>query len=84
MPGAGPTIVRAMLLFLAAPDGTPLRVCDVERGSAHDVYTASLHASPALYPAAAAGLVALAGVGYVGAGIGIRTPRRPRPTFPAR
>ncbi|SEG82270.1 DDE superfamily endonuclease, partial [Thermomonospora echinospora] len=42
-----------------------------------------LHALPALYPAAAAGLVVLADIGYLGAGIGIRTPRRPHPDIPS-
>jgi hypothetical protein len=44
------------LQFLAGPDGEPLWVCDVEPGSTHDLTAARIHAPPALYPAAAAGL----------------------------
>lgn len=55
-----------------APDGFPLRVSEVEPGSVHDLTAA--HALSALYPAAAAGLPALADPGYHGAGIGICIP----------
>jgi hypothetical protein len=65
--------------FLAAPDGTPLWVSDVEPGSRHDLTCARIHALPALYPAASRGLPVLADVGYLGAGIGIHTPLRPHP-----
>jgi hypothetical protein len=57
---------------VAAPDGFPLWVSDVEPGSVHDITAA--HALPALYPAAAAGLPTLADPGYDGAGIGILIP----------
>lgn len=65
--------------FLAAPDGTPLWVSEVEPGSRHDLACARIHALPALYPAAAQGLATLADVGYLGAGIGVHTPLRPHP-----
>lgn len=65
--------------FLSAPDGTPLWVFDVEPGSTPDVTAARNHVLPALYKAAVGGLPALAGKGYIGAGIGIRVPhRRPK------
>ena len=57
-----------------APDGFPLWVSEVEPGSVHDITAARLHALPALYPAAAAGLPTLADPGYDGAGIGIHIP----------
>ena len=47
-----------------APDGFPLWVSQVEPGSVHDITAARAHALPALYPAAAAGLPALADPGY--------------------
>jgi hypothetical protein len=59
-----------------APDGFPLWVSDVEPGSVHDLTAARIHALPALYPAAAHGLPALADPGYDGAGIGIHIPVR--------
>lgn len=59
-----------------APDGFPLRVSGVEPGSVHDLTAARIHALPALYAAAAAGLPALADPGYEGAGIGICIPVR--------
>jgi hypothetical protein len=59
-----------------APDGFPLWVPGAEPGSVHDITAARLHALPALYPAAAAGLPALADPGYDGAGIGIHIPVR--------
>jgi hypothetical protein len=65
--------------FLAAPDGTPLWVSDVEPGSTPDSTAARIHALPALYRAAANGLPTLADKGYIGAGIGILVPaRRPK------
>jgi len=65
--------------FLAAPDGTPLWVSDIEPGSTPDITAARLHALPALYRAAANGLPTLADKGYIGAGIGILVPvRRPK------
>ncbi|WP_202918127.1 transposase family protein [Streptomyces cavernae] len=65
--------------FLAAPDGTPLWVSDVEPGSTPDITAARIHALPALYKAAADGLPTLADKGYIGAGIGIPIPvRRPK------
>src|SRR5260221_7379015 len=57
-----------------APDGFPLWVSQVETGSVHDITAARAHALPALYPAAAARLPALADSGYQGAGIGILIP----------
>jgi hypothetical protein len=57
-----------------APDGFPLWVSGVEPGSVHDITAARIHALPALYPAAATGLPALADPGYDGAGIGIHVP----------
>ncbi|WP_338320935.1 transposase family protein, partial [Streptomyces lonarensis] len=69
--------------FLAAPDGTPLWVSDVEPGSVHDLTAARIHALPALYPAARDGLPTLADAGYTGAGLGIHTPLRPHPDIPS-
>jgi DDE superfamily endonuclease len=57
-----------------APGGFPLWVSPAEPGSVHDLTAARLHALPALYPAAAAGLPTLADPGYDGAGIGIHIP----------
>ena len=62
-----------------APDGFPLWVSDAEPGSVHDIIAARLHALPALYRAAAAGLPALADLGYGGAGIGIHIPVKQPP-----
>ena len=62
-----------------APDGFPLWVSEVEPGSVHDITAARAHAPPALYPAAAAGLPALADSGYEGAGLGIVIPVRQPP-----
>ncbi len=45
----------------------------------HDLTAVRPHALPALYPAAAAGLPALADPGYDGAGIGILIPVRQLP-----
>ncbi len=59
-----------------APDGFPLWVSGAEPGSVHDLTAARIHALPALYQAAAAGLPALADPGYDGAGIGIHVPVR--------
>ena len=59
-----------------APDGFPLWVSGAEPGSVHDLTAARIHALPALYHAAAAGLPALADPGYDGAGIGIYIPVR--------
>jgi DDE superfamily endonuclease len=62
--------VRAVI----APDGFPLWVSQAEPGSVHDITAARIHALPALYRAAAAGLPALADPGDDGAGIGIHVP----------
>jgi hypothetical protein len=62
-----------------APDGFPLWASPAEPGSVHDITAARAHALPALYPAAAAGLPALADPGYDGAGIGIHIPVRQPP-----
>jgi hypothetical protein len=59
---------------LTNPDGWPAWVSDVEPGSTHDITAARIHALPALYPAAAAGLPTLTDKGYTGAGIGIQVP----------
>lgn len=65
--------------FVAAPDGRPLWVSDVEPGSVHDLRAARLHALPALSAAAGNGLPTLADAGYTGANIGIHTPVRGHP-----
>ena len=59
---------------VADPTGYPVWVSDVEPGSTHDITAARIHALPALYPAAAAGLPTLTDKGYTGAGIGIQVP----------
>lgn len=59
---------------LTGPDGYPEWVSDAEPGSTHDITAARIHALPALYPAAAAGLRTLADKGYTGAGIGVLVP----------
>jgi DDE superfamily endonuclease len=56
------------------PDGVPVWLSTVEPGCTHDLSAARVHALPALYPAAAAGLPTLADGGYAGAGIGIHVP----------
>jgi DDE superfamily endonuclease len=67
---------------LTDPDGWPVWVSDVEPGSVHDITAARLHALPALYPAAAAGLPTLTDKGYTGAGIGIQIPHKGQPLCP--
>jgi hypothetical protein len=62
------------LQAVIAPDGFPLWVSDVEPGSLHDITAARIHALPALYQAAATGLLTLAHPGYDGARIGIHIP----------
>ena len=57
-----------------APNGFPLWVSEAEPGSVHDISAARAHAFPALYPAAAAELPALADPGYKGAGADILIP----------
>jgi hypothetical protein len=64
---------------VTAPDGLPLWVSDVEPGSVHDITAARIHALPALYQAATAGLPTLAGPGYDGAGLGILIPVKQPP-----
>jgi hypothetical protein len=59
---------------VARPDGFPLWVSEAEPGSVHDIAAARVHAFPALYRAAALGMVTLADGGYDGAGIGIHVP----------
>jgi DDE superfamily endonuclease len=61
------------------PGGFPLWVSDAEPGSVHDLTAARLHALPALYQAAAAGLPTLADPGYHGAGIGVHIPVKQPP-----
>jgi hypothetical protein len=46
-----------------APDGFPLWISEAEPGSVHDITAARIHALPALYQAAAAGLPTLADLG---------------------
>jgi hypothetical protein len=58
------------------PTGFPVWTSPVEPGSTHDITSASEHAFPALYPAAAAGLPTLTDKGYTGAGIGIHVPTK--------
>jgi DDE superfamily endonuclease len=58
------------------PGGFPLRVSAAEPGPAHDITVARIHALPALYQAAAAGMPTLADPGYDGAGIGVHIPAR--------
>jgi hypothetical protein len=55
---------------VTAPGGFPLWVSPVAPGSVHDLTAARVHA----LPAAAAGLPALADLGYDGAGIGVHIP----------
>lgn len=69
--------------FLAAPDGTPLWVSDVEPGSTHDLTAARIHALPGLYPAARDGLPTLADIGYISAGGGIHVAFRKHPDVPS-
>jgi DDE superfamily endonuclease len=54
-------------------------VSPAEPGSVHDLTAARLHALPALYQAAAAGLPTLADPGYGGAGLGILIPVKQPP-----
>jgi hypothetical protein len=56
------------------PDGLPLWAGPAEPGSVHDITAARRHALPALYRAAALGMLTLADSGYEGAGIGVLTP----------
>jgi hypothetical protein len=65
-----------------APGGFPLWVSDVEPGSFHDITAARLHALPALYAAASAGLAVLADAGYDGAGPAIYIPAKARRNRP--
>lgn len=61
---------------LTGPTGYPEWVSPAEPGSTHDVTAARLHAFPALYRAASQGLPTLTDKGYIGAGIGIKTPTK--------
>lgn len=61
---------------LCDPSGYPVWVSPVSPGSTHDITAARRFVLPALYPAAAAGLVTLTDKGYQGAGIGIWHPQR--------
>jgi hypothetical protein len=56
------------------PDGLPIWISGVEPGGVHDLTAARDSCLGALYPAAAAGLPALADGGYLGAGIGVHVP----------
>jgi hypothetical protein len=64
---------------LTASGGFPLRVSAVRPSSVHDLTAARELVLPTLYPHAARGLPVLAGKGYAGAGIGVRTPVRHSP-----
>jgi hypothetical protein len=69
--------------FLAAPDGIPWWVSDIEPGSAPDITTAGLRALPALYTAAADGMPTPVDKRSIGAGVGPMCPpaaRRARPS----
>jgi DDE superfamily endonuclease len=59
--------------FLAATNGTPVWVADVEPGSVHDLAAARVHVLPALYPTARDGLPTIADIDYLGAGTGVYT-----------
>jgi hypothetical protein len=72
--GSMPPALSSGLRSLSRSGRFPLWVSPA--GSVHDITAARLHALPALYPAAAAGLPALADPGYDGAGIGIHIPVR--------
>lgn len=76
--------VAGTIQFVAAPDGTPLWVSDVEPGSFHDLSAARLRALGAVYKAARDGLSTLSTLAYIGAGAGVHTRFRPHPTSPAR
>ena len=60
--------------MLTDSTGYPIWTSPAEPGSVHDIEAARTHVLPALYPAAADGMVTLSDKGYVGAGIGIKTP----------
>lgn len=62
--------------------GYPVWISPVEPGSTHDITTARVHALPALYNAAHAGLPTLTDKGYNGAGIGIKVPIKGRDLAP--
>lgn len=64
---------------LLAPGGFPLWASDACPGSVHDLTAARACVLPALYPAAAAGLPALADPGYHGAGHGVLAPIKDPP-----
>ncbi len=67
---------------LCGPTGYPEWVSPVEPGSSHDITCARAHVLPALYPAAAQGLVTLTDKGYAGAGAGIHVPTKGRDLAP--
>jgi len=66
----------------AALTGSATAQCRMrlEPGSVYDITAARLHALPALYRAAAAGLLTLADPGYEGAGLGILIPVKQPPS----
>lgn len=59
---------------LCYPAGYPEWISPAEPGSTDDITAARCHAFPALYPAAVKGLPTLTDKGYIGAGVGIKTP----------
>jgi hypothetical protein len=61
---------------LTDPTGYPVWVSPVSPGSTHDITAARAFVLPALYRAAASGVVTLTDKGYQGAGIGIWHPLR--------
>lgn len=63
---------------LSDPHGFPVWTGPVEPGSTHDLSAARTPVLPALYPAAAVGLLTLTDKGYTGAGIGIQVPTQGR------
>jgi hypothetical protein len=63
-----------LLQAVMRPDGVPVWLSAVEPGCTHHLTAARVHALPALYAAASAGLPTLADGGYAGAGIGVHVP----------
>lgn len=62
--------------------GFPLWVSDVRPGSTHDLTAAREMVLPAVYRHAAHGLPVLTDKGYIGAGVGIRSPIKRHPDGP--
>lgn len=65
--------------------GFPVWLAPAEPGSTHDVAASRTHVLPALHKAASRGMPTPADKGYIGSGIGIRTPfRNPDPDTDTR